>query len=119
MTSPRRGGAPGASNANGGCLSTGTGAAQNDVCLAPCGNGHSGQFRTADGKLLQNQNHSYLSFSGTGAAIHTVTTYDELTCHWFDYVVCRRPAAAPAPRCEVPGPHPFSPVSSERHVSGS
>jgi hypothetical protein len=75
------------SNANGGCLTTDSGAAQNDVYVAPCGNGRSGQFWTADGKYMQNQNHSYLSFSGVGAAIYTVTTLNENTCKWFDYVV--------------------------------
>jgi hypothetical protein len=35
---------------------------------------------------LQNQNHSYLSFSGTGTAVYTVTALDDATCKWFDYV---------------------------------
>ncbi|MFJ9631716.1 hypothetical protein ACIQPR_34425 [Streptomyces sp. NPDC091280] len=75
------------SNANGGCLTTDSGSASNDVYAAPCGNGRSGQFWTADGKYLQNQNHSYLSFSGSGAAVYTVTTLNDDTCKWFDYVV--------------------------------
>ncbi|MFF2385673.1 hypothetical protein [Streptomyces sp. NPDC058108] len=75
------------SNANGGCLTTDSGATKNDVYVAPCGNGRSGQFWTADGKYMQNQNHSYLSFSGVGAAIYTVTTLNDATCMWHDYVV--------------------------------
>ncbi|MER6443530.1 hypothetical protein ABT275_45870 [Streptomyces sp. NPDC001185] len=64
-----------------------SGATKNDVYVAPCGNGRSGQFWTADGKYMQNQNHSYLSFSGVGAAIYTVTTLNDATCMGHDYVV--------------------------------
>ncbi|MFE2586385.1 hypothetical protein [Streptomyces sp. NPDC059378] len=75
------------SNANGGCLTTDSGASKNDVYNAPCGNGRSGQFWTADGKFLQNQNHSYLAYFNDGDGVYTIPTEDDVTCFWFDEVI--------------------------------
>lgn len=61
------------SDASGDCLTTDVGAETNDVYTAPCGNGRSGQFWTADNEQIQNQNGNYLrtSDSGAGTSVYT------------------------------------------------
>ena len=51
------------SNAGGACLATDRGAETNDVCAAPCGNGRTGQFWTADNDSMQNRNGTWLRTS--------------------------------------------------------
>ncbi|MFK0153463.1 hypothetical protein ACIQVL_11565 [Streptomyces sp. NPDC090499] len=53
-------------NSTGDCLTTEDVGTYNAVWTAPCGGGRSGQFWTADGDLIENQNWTYLYVSSGG-----------------------------------------------------
>ncbi|MFF3376536.1 ricin-type beta-trefoil lectin domain protein [Streptomyces sp. NPDC002680] len=54
-------------NQTGDCLTTDDAYDYNSVWMAPCGGGRSGQFWTADGSFVQNQNHNYLAADDDGS----------------------------------------------------
>lgn len=71
-------------NTTGDCLTSPDVFDFNQVTMEPCGNGRSGQFWTADGDRIQNQNANYLATYPDGDLYsHAYVNATEYS--WFDY----------------------------------
>ncbi|MET9122126.1 hypothetical protein [Streptomyces sp. NPDC004528] len=70
----------------GDCLTTDDKTDWNAVWMAPCGGGRSGQFWTADGGTIQNQNWNYLTYDFISVDLHSTPDLD-MWCYWTGHVV--------------------------------